>query len=93
MSGFGEDVVRHVPATSAMLEELLEKTERLYLLTKNPVQEEGYLSNLELNVLQAGPIHIQVSDTNDRKVFLLRFSSSEPLKISPNFSHQSMDGN
>ena len=86
ISSFGEDVSRHVPATSAMVEELLNKTERLYILTKNPVQDEGYLSNLELNVLQAGPIHIQVIDTNDKKIFLVRFTSYEPLKNFPEFS-------
>lgn len=65
MSSFGEEVLRHVPATSVMVEALLNKTERIYILTKNRVQDEGYLSNLELNVLQAGPIYVQVSDTND----------------------------
>ena len=72
MSGFGEEVFRHVPATSAMLEELVNKTERLYILTKNPVQDEGYMSNLELNVLQAGPIDVQVSDTKNSLLYGLR---------------------
>lgn len=61
MSGFGEDVLRHVPSTRAIVKELLNKTERTYVLTKNPVQDEGYVSNLELNVLQSGPIYVQVS--------------------------------
>ena len=71
MSGFGEEVLRHVPATSAMLEELVNKTERLYVLTKNPVQEEGYVANLELNVLQAGPVHVQVSDIKNSSLYVL----------------------
>ena len=72
MSGFGEEVLRHVPATSAMLEELVNKTERLYVLTKNPVQDEGYVANLELNVLQAGPMYVQVSDTKKSFLYSLR---------------------
>ena len=89
MSGFGEEVLRHMPATSDILEEIVNKTERLYILTKNPVQDEGYVSNLELNVLQAGPIYVQVSDP--KKVFLVGFKPSKLLKISKTLFNQSKD--
>lgn len=91
MSGFGEEVLRHVPATSAMLEELVNKTERLYVLTKNPVQDEGYVANLELNVLQAGPMYVQVSDT--KKFFLYGLRLLNLLRFPKLFLSQSMDGN
>ena len=84
MSGFGEEVFRHVPATSAIQKELLNKTERTYVLTKNPVQDEGYVSNLELTVLEAGPIYVQVSTTTDKNIFLVRSTSAEPMEISQN---------
>ncbi|XP_078355934.1 polycystin-1-like, partial [Oculina patagonica] len=60
MSRFGEEVPRHVPTTSAVLENLLNQNERIYVLTKNQVQEEGYMANLEVNVIQPGPIRIQI---------------------------------
>lgn len=55
-----------------MLAELLNKTERTYILTKNPVQDEGYVANLEINVLQAGPIYVKVSTMNKSLLSCLR---------------------
>ena len=62
MSRFGEEVPRYVPATSDVRDQLLNKSERIYVLTKNQVQEEGYVANLEVNVIQPGPIRIMVSN-------------------------------
>ena len=60
MSQVGEDFPRHLPSTLTMLETLLGKSERTYVLTASKVQEEGYLGVLEFIVLQPGPIRIQV---------------------------------
>ena len=61
ISSFGVNVPRHVPPTSTMFDKLLNKGERMYILTKYRVQEEGYLAGLEFNVAQPGPIHVKVS--------------------------------
>lgn len=59
MSQVGEDFPHHLPSTT-MLETLLRKSERTYVLTAKKFQEEGYLGVLEFIVLQPGPIRIQV---------------------------------
>lgn len=60
MSQVGEDFPHHLPPTPTMLETLLRKSERTYVLTAKKFQEEGYLGVLEFIVLQPGPIRIQV---------------------------------
>ena len=60
MSQVGEYFPRHLPSTLNMLETLLGKSERTYVLTASKFQEEGYLGVLEFIVLQPGPIRIQV---------------------------------
>lgn len=61
MSRVGENFPRHLPSTPAMLDKLLGKPKRTYVLTGGKIEEEGYLVVLEFIVIQPGPIHVQVS--------------------------------